>query len=52
MFVPDRFKPAIAVANQAIGQLGPDGRPDPLPERLRLYDLRHTVVPIWEGAGQ
>jgi integrase len=45
-FVPDRFKPAIAAANQAIAQLHHDGRPDPLPEELRLYDLRHTAASL------
>jgi len=45
-FVPDRFKPAIAAANQAIAQLDHDGRPDPLPEELRLYDLRHTAASL------
>jgi integrase len=45
-FVPDRFKPAIAATNQAIAQLDPDGRPDPLPEELRLYDLRHTAASL------
>jgi integrase len=45
-FVPYRFKPAIAAANAAIAQLDPDGRPDPLPEELRLYDLRHTAASL------
>ena len=45
-FVPVRFKPAITAANQAIGELGPDSRPDPLPEELRLYDLRHTAASL------
>jgi integrase len=45
-FVPVRFKPAIAAANQAIGELDPDSRPDPLPEELRLYDLRHTAASL------
>jgi hypothetical protein len=45
-FVPVRFKPAIAVANQAIAELDPDSRPDPLPEELRLYDLRHTAASL------
>jgi integrase len=40
------FKPAIAAANQAITQLDPDGRPDSLPEDLRLYDLRHTAASL------
>jgi hypothetical protein len=26
--------------------LDPDGRPDPLPEELRLYDLRHTAASL------
>jgi hypothetical protein len=43
-FVPDRFKPAIGAANEAIAQLAKDGRPDSLPEGLRLYDLRHTAA--------
>jgi integrase len=45
-FVPVRFKPAIAAANQAIGELDPNSRPDPLPEELRLYDLRHTAASL------
>jgi integrase len=45
-FVPDRFKPAIGAANEAIAQLAQDGRPDPLPEGLRLYDLRHTAASL------
>ena len=45
-FVPDRFKPAIAAANQAIIQLPPDSRPELLPEDLRLYDLRHTAASL------
>jgi integrase len=45
-FVPGRFKPAIGAANQALAQLDPDGRPDPLPEDLRLYDLRHTAASL------
>jgi integrase len=45
-FVPDRVKPAIAATNQAIAQLDPDGRPDPLPDDLRLYDLRHTAASL------
>ena len=45
-FVPDRFKPAIGAANRAIAQLDPAGRPDPLPEELRLYDLRHTAASL------
>jgi integrase len=45
-FVPARFKPAIGAANQVIAALGPDGRPDPLPEELRLYDLRHTAASL------
>jgi integrase len=45
-FVPDRFKPAIGAANEAIAQLAKDGRPDPLPEGLRLYDLRHTAASL------
>jgi len=31
---------------QAIAQLDPDCRPDPLPEELRLYDLRHTAASL------
>jgi integrase len=45
-FVPVRFKPAIAAANQALAELDPDSRPDPLPEELRLYDLRHTAASL------
>jgi integrase len=45
-FVPGRFKPAIGAANQALAQLPKDGRPDPLPEALRLYDLRHTAASL------
>jgi integrase len=45
-FVPDRFKPAIGAANQALAQLDPDGRPELLPEALRLCDLRHTAASL------
>jgi integrase len=45
-FVPVRFKPAIGAANQALAQLDPDGRPELLPEALRLYDLRHTAASL------
>ena len=45
-FVPGRFKPAIGTANQALAQLDPSGRPDLLPEELRLYDLRHTAASL------
>jgi integrase len=45
-FVPDRFKPAIAAANEALAQLDPDSRPELLPEALRLYDLRHTAASL------
>jgi integrase len=45
-FVPGRFKPAIGAANEALAQLDPDGRPDLLPEELRLYDLRHTAASL------
>jgi integrase len=45
-FVPGRFKPAIGAANEALAQLDPDGRPAPLPEELRLYDLRHTAASL------
>ena len=44
--MPGRFKPAIGAANQAIAQLDQDGRPDPLPGDLRLYDLRHTAASL------
>jgi integrase len=46
------LEPAIAAANRAIAQLDPDGRPELLPEELRLYDLRHTAasLPIRQGA--
>jgi integrase len=45
-FVPGRFKPTIGAANQAIAVLAQDGRPDPLPEALRQYDLRHTAASL------
>jgi integrase len=45
-FVPGRFKPAIGAANQALAELAEDGRPDPLPGKLRLYDLRHTAASL------
>jgi len=45
-FVPGRFKPAIGAANQALAQLDSDGRPELLPEALRLYDLRHTAASL------
>jgi integrase len=45
-FVPGRFKPAISAANQALAELVDDGRPDPLPGELRLYDLRHTAASL------
>jgi integrase len=45
-FVPVGFKPAIAAANQAIAELDPDSPPDPLPEELRLDDLRHTAASL------
>jgi integrase len=45
-FVPDRFKPAIGAANEAIAQVDPDGRPELLPDGLRLYDLRHTAASL------
>jgi integrase len=45
-FVPVHFKPAIGAANQVIAQLDPDSRPEPLPEELRLYDLRHTAASL------
>jgi len=51
-FVPGRFKPAVRAANQAIAKLDPQHRPAPLPEDLRLYDLRHTAASLMirEGA--
>jgi integrase len=51
-FVPGRFKPAIGAANQVIATLDGQYRPDPLPEDLRLYDLRHTAASLMirEGA--
>jgi integrase len=51
-FVPGRFKPAIGAANQAIATLDGQHRPAPLPEDLRLYDLRHTAASLMirEGA--
>jgi integrase len=33
-------------ANQALARLDPLGRPEPLPEGLRLYDLRHTAASL------
>jgi integrase len=45
-FVPDRFKPPIGAANEAIARLDPASRPDLLPEGLRLYDLRHTAASL------
>jgi integrase len=45
-FVPGRFKPAIGAANQALAKLVEDGRPDPLPGELRLYDLRHAAASL------
>jgi integrase len=45
-FVPGRFKPAIGVANRVIAQLDQQGRPDPLPGDLRLYDMRHTAASL------
>jgi len=51
-FVPYRFKPAIADANRAIAQLHHDGRPDLLPEELRLYDLRHTAASLMIRQGR
>jgi integrase len=51
-FVPGRFKPAVRAANAAITNLDKQRRPDPLPEDLRLYDLRHTAASLMirEGA--
>jgi integrase len=51
-FVPGRFKPAVRAASDAIAQLDGQGRPAPLPEDLRLYDLRHTAASLMirEGA--
>jgi integrase len=51
-FVPGRFKPAVPAANEAIAKLPKDRRPAPLPEGLRLYDLRHTAASLMirEGA--
>jgi integrase len=48
-FVPDRFKPAVRAANEAIANRG---SPAPLPDGLRLYDLRHTAASLMirEGA--
>ncbi len=50
-FVPDRFKPAIAATNEVLAQLDPDGRPELLPETLRLYDLRHTCASLLIAQG-
>jgi integrase len=51
-FVPGCFKPAVCAANDAITQLDGQGRPAPLPDDLRLYDLRHTAASLMirEGA--
>jgi integrase len=48
-FVPGRFKPAVHAANEAIAN---QSGPAPLPEGLRLYDLRHTAASLMirEGA--
>jgi integrase len=45
-FVPNRFKPAVRAANDAIAQLDGQGCPAPLPDDLRLYDLRHTAASL------
>jgi len=51
-WVDATFKPALRAANEAIAKLPKDRRPAPLPEDLRLYDLRHTCASllIREGA--
>jgi integrase len=45
-FVKTYFKPAIRAANEALAQLPRDQRPRPLPEGLRLDDLRHTCASL------
>jgi integrase len=63
-FVPDRFKPAIAKANERITRTNDDlaharerdsDRPwrisDPLPASLRYYDLRHTCASLLIAQG-
>ena len=43
---PTASSQPIGAANQALAQLDPDGRPDLLPEGLRLYDLRHPAASL------
>ena len=43
---PTASSQPIGAANQALAQLDPDGRPDLLPEGLRLYDPRHTAASL------
>jgi integrase len=50
-FVPGRFKPAVLAANEAIATLDGERRPAPLPEDLRLYDLRHTAASLMIRGG-
>lgn len=50
-FVRKHFKPAIRAANEAIAKLPKDKRPAPLPEGLRLYDLRHTCASLLIAQG-
>ena len=45
-FVKVHFRPAVAVANEAIAKLPKDQRPAPWPEGLRFYDLRHTCASL------
>jgi integrase len=50
-FVKSYFKPAVRAANEALAQLPRDQRPAPLPEGLRLYDLRHTCASLLIAQG-
>jgi integrase len=50
-FVRSVFRPAIRAANEAIAKLPKDRRPAPLPEGLRLYDLRHTCASLLIAQG-
>lgn len=50
-FVKFYFRPAVAAANQAMARLPKDRRPAPLPDGLRLYDLRHTCASLLIAQG-
>ena len=50
-FVRTCFKPAIQAANEALAKLPRDQRPRPLPEGLRLYDLRHSYASLLIAQG-